>query len=214
MASPVDVVGRDDTTLRSTSLLLEDIHDRAADWDERPLDERADFWLEWEAIVDRLHGVVEDDAAGGLTPEQRVRLRDLARRLVESRQVIQRMGLIYPDLGHLLATVPMSADERIAHDVTSLNHWAGLLRHMGDFWDTPVLDDGERRAFPFEWERVVTLFDRLATLAARGEMQPDARVRLRDVADYLIELLPTMQKLKLRQPDPEALARARSVEAA
>jgi hypothetical protein len=34
------------------------------------------------------------------------------------------------------------------------------------------------------------------------------------VADELADVLPTMQRLKLRQPDPDVLARARSVEAA
>ena len=79
------VYNYNDITLRSASLLLEDIRDRASDWDQRPDGERADLYYDWEGIVGRLHGALEDDVAGDVTPEQRVLLKDLARRLVESR---------------------------------------------------------------------------------------------------------------------------------
>jgi hypothetical protein len=102
--------------------MLEDIHDRAPDWASRPEDERADFFLEWEALVDRLEGAVEDDRAGALTAERQRRLRELTRRLVQSREVIARLGLDYPDPGPVLADVPLSADERVAHELVSLHH--------------------------------------------------------------------------------------------
>src|SRR6187431_2046147 len=108
MAAASNVTLWNDITLRSAGLLLEDIHERAPDWDQRPDGERADFTYEWEAIVGRLHGAIEDDAAGTLTPEQQTRLRELARELVRSREVILRIGLDYPDLGHILTAVPMT----------------------------------------------------------------------------------------------------------
>jgi hypothetical protein len=191
-----------------------DIHDRAPDWDQRPEDERADFALEWEAIVGRLQGVIEKDAVDGLTLEQRFRLHDLALRLVEARHVIARIGLDYPDLRHLLADIPMSGDERIAHEINALRHWAGLLRSVSDYWDSALLANGEKQAFPWEWGLMVGRFEEVTELALRGALRPAERAALRDVADWLSELLPTMQKLKLRQPDPDALARARAVEAA
>ena len=201
-----------DITLRSVGLMLEDIHDRAPGWDERPEDERADFHLEWEGLVGRLEGTVEDDRDGTLTPEQQTRLRDLARDLVKSRHVIQRIGLDYPDLGHLLAEVPMDPDERVAHEINSLHWWAGRLRSMGDFWESPLLDAREKQTFPAEWATVIGRFAKLEELARRGELEPESREALRQVAEWLTELLPTMRRLGVRQPDLEALERARSVE--
>jgi hypothetical protein len=214
MATSANVMLRNDITLRSVGLLLLDIHDRAPDWDQRPEDERADFWLEWEAIVDRLHGVIEDDRDGLLTLEQQQKLRELARRLVEARGVIQRIDLPYPDLGHLLAEMPLTADERIAHDLWSLHSDAGRLRSLAELGNSPFVSSRERQAFPGEWSEAVDLFGRLAALAARGALRPEARSELRSVAEELTELLPTMQRLRLRQPDPDVLERARSIEAA
>jgi hypothetical protein len=214
MAASSNVTLWNDITLRSVGLLLEDIHERAPDWDERPEDERADFHLEWEVLVGRLEGTVEDDRDGTLTPEQQKRLRELARELVRSREVIVGIGLDYPDLGHILATVSMTSDERIAHDINSLLHWAGRLRMMGDFWGSPLLDERERQAFPLEWDNILDRFEDVEALAARGALHPAARDELRRVAEELTELLPTMQRLGVRQPDAEALERARSVEAA
>jgi hypothetical protein len=214
MASPVDIVGRNDTTLWAAECLLEDIHERAPDWDQRPDGERADLFYEWEGIVGRVEGTVQDDREGLLTPEQRQRLRTLARRIVESRGIIHRIGFDYPDLGHLLDDIAMTAAERIEHDIWTLHSEAGRLRALDELGNSPFVSARERQAFPGEWEGAVALFEQVAGLAFRGELTPAARADLRTVADELTELLPTMQKLKLRQPDPEALARARSVEAA
>jgi hypothetical protein len=101
MASTPDLIGRNDMTLWAVGCILEDIHDRAPDWDASPEDERADFYFEWEGLVDRLHGVIDDDHAGALTDEQRRKLRELAQRLEAARDVILRIGLVYPDLGRL-----------------------------------------------------------------------------------------------------------------
>jgi len=214
MAATSDLTLVNDITLRSVSLMLEDIIERAPDWNERPEDERADFWLEWEGLVGRLHGTIEDDAAGTLTPVQQTRLRQLAREIVKSRGVIQGIGLDYPDLGHILEAIPLTPDERIAHDINSLQWWAGRLRTMGDFWDTSLLDARERRAFPGEWDQVIGRFAEVEALAARGALTSAARAELRAVAEYLAELLPTMRRLGVRLPDLDALERARSVEAA
>ena len=101
MASTPDLNLWADITLRSAECLLADIYHRAPDWDSRPEGERLDFFLEWEAIVDRLERVASDDRAGALTPDRGQRLRTLARRLQEAREVIVRLGLDYPELGHL-----------------------------------------------------------------------------------------------------------------
>lgn len=148
MAASSNMMLVNDITLSSTGLLLEDIHERAPDWDQRPDGERADIYYEWEGLVGRLHGTIEDDAAGTLTLDQQHRLRELARDIVQSREVIVHLGLVYPDLGHLLADVPMDSDERTSHEINSLHWWAGRLRSVADFWDSPLLGARERRVFP------------------------------------------------------------------
>jgi hypothetical protein len=101
MATTPNVTVRNDITLRSTDLMLLDLLDRAADWDASPEDERLDFFLEWEEMMDRLSHVAEDGRSDRLRPDQQQRLMELARRLQEARDVIVRLGLDYPELGHL-----------------------------------------------------------------------------------------------------------------
>jgi len=98
MASAPDLIARNDMTLWAVGCMLEDIHDRAPNWNERPEGERADFYYEWEGLVDRLVAVIEDDQAGLLTVDQKTGLRDLVQRLIKTRDVIVRIGLVYPEL--------------------------------------------------------------------------------------------------------------------
>jgi hypothetical protein len=214
MASAPDLIGRNDITLRSTGLLLEDILERALNWDERPEDERLDMYLEWEALVDRLTGTIEDDRAGLLTAEQQLRLRELARAIVPARKTLLRIGLVYPDLAHILDDVPLTEDERIDHEIVSLQHAAFKLRTYGDFWESPLLKKQERQTFRLEWDNALDRLIDVEQLARSGQLNTEARTYLRQVAEFLTELLPTMQRLHLRLPDLEALERARMVEAA
>jgi len=181
VASPIDIVGRNDTTLWSAECLLEDIQERAPDWDQRPDGERADLFYEWEGTVGRLYGAIQDDRDGILTPAQQQRLRTLARRIVESRGVIHRIGFDYPDLGHVLDDVPMTADQRIEHDIWTLHSEAGRLQALDELGDSPFVSARERQAFPGEWQRAVELFERITKLAGRGELTSAARAELRRV---------------------------------
>jgi hypothetical protein len=108
----------------------------------------------------------------------------------------------------------VTTDERVDHDLASLRRWANRLRWIAVIWDSTDLDPRERQAFPLEWGNVIGRLRKVEALAERGTLRPAARDELRSVAEELADLLPTMQRLKLRQPDPEALARARRVEAA
>jgi len=101
MASTPDVNKWAEITLWAIDCMLQDIHDRAPDWDERPGDERDDFYLEWEALMNRLDSTIEDDRAGTLTSQHRRELRELAGRLEGSREVIRQLGLVYPELDRL-----------------------------------------------------------------------------------------------------------------
>jgi hypothetical protein len=101
MAPPADMKDRNDMTLWASDVMLGDLLKRAVDWDARSEDERLDFFLEWEEMMDRLTGVAEDGRAGRLRADQQRSLEALARRLQEARDVIVRLGLDYPELGHL-----------------------------------------------------------------------------------------------------------------
>ena len=214
MASSPDLTGRTEITLDYTSAMLEDLIETADCWNARPEDERADFALDWEEMMQR----VEDLASGRFPAEisagQQERLRGLAQRLTQWRGTILRLGLDYPDLELVLADVSLSPDEQVDLYLTSLNRWAGRLRMMGDFWDSPLLDAREKQAFPLEWNNAVGRFAKVEALARSGDLKPESREALRRVAEWLAELLPTMRRLGVRLPDLEALERARSVEAA
>lgn len=97
--------------------------------------------------------------------------------------------------------------------LASLQRWTERLRAYAPVWDSPDFDVRERQAFPLEWHDVMDRFRSLVELADRGALQPSDMVDLRARADELTELLPTMQRLRLRQPDPDVLQRARIAEA-
>lgn len=108
----------------------------------------------------------------------------------------------------------MTPDERVDHYLASLRRWAGRLRRIAGVWDSPDFDPRERQAFPIEWGNVIGRLAKVEAMGAHGTLRPAAREELRQVAEELTELLPTMRRLGLRLPDLEALERARRVEAA
>jgi hypothetical protein len=101
MAPPADMKDRNDMTLWASGVMLDDLLNRAPDWDLRSEDERLDFFLEWEEMMDRVTAAAVDGRSGRLRPDQQPRLSELARRLQEAREIILRLGLDYPELGHL-----------------------------------------------------------------------------------------------------------------
>jgi hypothetical protein len=76
------------------------------------------------------------------------------------------------------------------------------------------LDERERQAFPLEWDNAVDRLVDLELMAQHGKLRPDALTELRSTADELAGLIPTMRRLRLREPDAAALERARTVQAA
>jgi hypothetical protein len=108
----------------------------------------------------------------------------------------------------------MTPEERADHDLASLRRWTQRLRQYAAEWDAHTLDERERQAFPLEWDNIIGRLAKVEALALRQVLRPSAVVELRHVADELAELLPTMQRLHLRQPDAGALERARTVQAA
>ena len=108
----------------------------------------------------------------------------------------------------------MTTEQRAEHDLASLETWAKRLRQLAEEWDSPGVDDRERLAFHAEWDNIVGRLAKTEGLARDGLLSPTTMARLRQVADELAALVPTMQRLGLRCPDPDALARARIATAA
>lgn len=108
----------------------------------------------------------------------------------------------------------MTTQERASRYLASLRRWTRLLRQYAEQWEDGSLDERERQAFPLEWDNALDRLDDLNSIARRGDIDAATLTSFRQFADELAELIPTMQRLKLRQPDPEALRRARAVEAA
>jgi hypothetical protein len=106
----------------------------------------------------------------------------------------------------------MTDQERAAHYLKSLRLWMPRLRWFIRTSDGAVLlrelDEREREAFPFEWDNIVGRVEKLQVLADAGALETAGRLELRGIAEELTELVPTMQRLRLRVPDLDALARA------
>lgn len=71
------------------------------------------------------------------------------------------------------------------------------------------MDNRGRMAFQAEWDNVIGRLAKVEALAREGTLNSTTICRLRDVADDLATLVPTMHRLGLRCPEPDALARAR-----
>ena len=98
-------------------------------------------------------------------------------------------------------------DLRTDHDLASLRYWTAKLRLLADVWDDPDLDPSERLSVRPEWDNIADRIIGVQAKADRGELRPAAIAELRAITAELIDLRPTMQRLRLRLPDIEALAR-------
>src|SRR4051812_14230711 len=105
----------------------------------------------------------------------------------------------------------MDDRERAQHYLKSLGTWIGDLRwyiSVAESQDLSEFDERVRESFPFEWDNIVGRVKRLQNLADAGHLQSSEREDFRGIAEELTDLLPAMQRLRLRVPDLDALARA------
>jgi hypothetical protein len=102
----------------------------------------------------------------------------------------------------------MTTDLRSDHYLASLRYWTAKLRLLSDIWDAPDLDPRERESVRPEWDNISDRVETLMATAEAGELRPAALAELRGIAEELTALEPTMQRLRLRIPDLDALARA------
>lgn len=107
----------------------------------------------------------------------------------------------------------MTKDERAGHHLSSLRRWIAKLRVFSEAMETD-LDERERQAFPLEWDNVLDRLIDVEAMARHDGLSASTIADMRAVADELATLIPTMRQYRLRLPDAEALARARSATAA
>ena len=74
-------------------------------------------------------------------------------------------------------------------------------------WAT--IDPEDRVAFRAEWRDLMDVFRHLVTAHDAGQLPVDLRPQLIELSARLAELTPVLERLRLRQPDPEILARLR-----
>ena len=108
----------------------------------------------------------------------------------------------------------MKPEERATRYLASLRRWTQRLRWFAEVWDNPDLDEREREAFPLEWDNAIDRLVDVEIMARTGRLHGDGLTELHLIAEELTELLPTMRRLRLREPDAAALEPARVVEAA
>ena len=74
-------------------------------------------------------------------------------------------------------------------------------------WST--LDPEDRVAFRAEWHDLMDVFGHVAAACAAGRLGDADDQDLRTVAVALVAVLPALERMRLRSPDPEILARMR-----
>jgi len=73
----------------------------------------------------------------------------------------------------------------------------------------PALDAEDRVAFRAEWHDLMDVFVHLIMTYEAGRLAARDVPALHSLVATLIAVLPTMERMRLRQPDPEMLKRIR-----
>jgi hypothetical protein len=105
----------------------------------------------------------------------------------------------------------MNERQRAEHTIKTLHIWIDDLRWYVATDGSPglnELDERKRESFPYEWDDVVDRIEKVEQAASAGLLESAALAELQRVAAELTELVPTMQRLRLREPDLDALKRA------
>lgn len=95
------------------------------------------------------------------------------------------------------------------HYLGWVNREIDRLLALDDAGGMPTLAVEDRIATRVEWHDVVDRY--LAVVAAydNGQLTPDAHCCLVDITGRLAALTPVLERLRLRRPDPDVLARMR-----
>jgi hypothetical protein len=90
-------------------------------------------------------------------------------------------------------------------DIEVVKREARRLRAVEATWAT--LDPEDRVAFRAEWHDLMDIFDHLVAASEAGRLEEGDERDLKAVAIALTAALPTMERLRLRRPDPDVLVR-------
>jgi hypothetical protein len=75
MAQTPDLTRRTENTLKYTAAMLEDLLEGADHWDARSEDERLDFVLDWEEMMQRVEDLASGRYASEVSTDQQAQLR-------------------------------------------------------------------------------------------------------------------------------------------
>lgn len=92
-------------------------------------------------------------------------------------------------------------------DIEVLKQEVQRLRTTEATWVT--VDPEDRVAFRAEWRNLMDVFGHVVAAYDAGRLPADLQPQLIELSVRLAELAPTLERLRLRQPDPEILARLR-----
>jgi hypothetical protein len=83
------------------------------------------------------------------------------------------------------------------------------IRTVVPQWDSASLPPEERMAVRLEWDDVVDRYMAVVRAHDDGLLDAAASTHLLDVSAHLDAFVPTLERLRLKRPDPDVLARLR-----
>jgi hypothetical protein len=92
-------------------------------------------------------------------------------------------------------------------DIEVIKNEVQRIRMTEATWTT--IDPEDRVAFRAEWRDLVDIFGHLVAAYDAGRLPANLQSDLIGLSVRLVELAPTLERLRLRQPDPKTLARLR-----
>ena len=98
MATTADTHRRTLMSLRTIELMVGDLPEVAAEWDDLPIDERMSWSLDWSSEMSALERLARAAADGTLPPEAVGRYRDLLRRVHAALPTLRRLNLYQPSV--------------------------------------------------------------------------------------------------------------------
>lgn len=99
--------------------------------------------------------------------------------------------------------------DRANHYLIWVEREIARIRDVERHWDSETFPVEERMATRLEWDDVVDRYLAVVHAHDEGQLSRATTTRLADVSARLDSLLPLLERLRLRRPDPEILARLR-----